>query len=77
MRYSKLRNVIKRIFGIVKNRFKILTKPRVFKIEVQVRVISTLYVLYNILINMQEVDEAKIKDLDIKEARDREDLAEN
>ena len=77
LRHSKLRNVIERIFGIVKNRFKILTKPRAFKMEAQVRVVSALCVLHNILVNMQEVDEAEIEDLDIEEAGDREDLAEN
>jgi len=54
LRHSRLRNVIERIFGILKGRFKILRLPREFKMETQARIVSALCVLHNILINIKE-----------------------
>jgi hypothetical protein len=83
LRHATLRNAIERIFGIVKNRFKILTRPRAFKMVSQVRVVSALCVLHNILVDIREVEEL---DEDIEEAlgalgnislEDGDELAEN
>jgi hypothetical protein len=54
LRHSKYRNVVERIFGVLKNRFKILTKPRAFKMVPQLRCVSALAVLHNILVNIRE-----------------------
>jgi hypothetical protein len=77
LRHSKLRNVIERIFGVLKNRFKILTRPRAFKMISQVRVVSALCVFHNILVNLREVEdlEEDIISGDIEE--DGGDLGEN
>ncbi len=56
LRHAKIRNIIERTFGVCKNRFKILTKARYFKIEAQVKVVAALCVLHNILVNIREVD---------------------
>jgi len=58
LRHSSLRNAIERIFGVMKARYKILTYPRPFAMQAQVRVIAALCVLHNILtyINGEEED---------------------
>jgi DDE superfamily endonuclease len=56
LRHSKLRNVIERIFGVCKGRFKILTCPRAFKLEAQARIVAALCVLHNILVTIKEID---------------------
>lgn len=78
LRHSKLRNVIERIFGVLKNRFKILTKPRAFKMTAQVRVVSALCVLHNIFVNLREVEELDLENIveeDLDE--DGEDLSQS
>ena len=49
MRHSQLRNVMERIFGVMKAGYKILTHRRPSRMESHVRVIITLCVLHNIL----------------------------
>lgn len=66
LRHAKLRNIIERIFGVFKNRFKILTKARPFKIQAQVRVVAALCVLHNILVNLREIE-------DMNEVEEEED----
>jgi hypothetical protein len=50
LRYSRLWNIVKRIFGVMKRRFKILTLPRAFKLSAQAQVIAALCALHNILL---------------------------
>ena len=57
MRHSQLRNVIERIFGVMKARYKILTYPRPFQMKSQVRVVAALCVLHNILNDFNEDEE--------------------
>ncbi len=54
LRHSQFRNVIERVFGVLKARFKILTVPRAFKMVAQVRVVAALCCLHNILVNIRE-----------------------
>jgi DDE superfamily endonuclease len=56
LRHSKLRNVIERIFGVLKRRFKLLTLPQFFKIKHQVRAVAALCVLHNILVDIREAE---------------------
>ena len=37
LRHAQLRNIVERVFGVLKERFKILTLPRFFKIDSQVK----------------------------------------
>jgi hypothetical protein len=74
LRHTKLYNIIERIFSVMKQRFKILTLPQVFKMEAQAMVISALCVLHNILCNIREWDEDDIEKENRPEDEDREDL---
>jgi Plant transposon protein. len=49
LRHSSLRNAIERIFGILKNRFKILTQQLEFPFPVQVKLVKALCCLHNII----------------------------
>ncbi len=43
----------------MKSRFKILTRPRSFKIANQVQSVAVLLVLHNILVNIREVEDPR------------------
>ena len=49
LRHSSLRNAIERIFGVLKNRFKILTQQLEFPFPVQVKLVKALCCLHNII----------------------------
>jgi len=49
LRHSSLRNAIERIFGILKNRFKMLTQQLEFPFPVQVKLVKALCCLHNII----------------------------
>ena len=49
LRHSSLRNAIERIFGVLKNRFKILTQQLEFPFLVQVKLVKALCCLHNII----------------------------
>ena len=68
LRHAQLRNIIERIFGVLKERFKILTLPRFFKIDAQVKVAAALCVLHNILVSIREITEE-----DLQEVVDQDD----
>jgi hypothetical protein len=44
-----LRNVVERIFGVLKNRFKILLLPPYYKMDVQVRIPAALCLVHNVI----------------------------
>ena len=52
--HSQLRNIVERIFGILKTRFRILTRPWPLKMEAQVWIVSALLILHNLLVNIRE-----------------------
>lgn len=56
-RHAQLRNVIERIFGVIKNRFKQLKLARPFKVRAQIRLVGALCCVHNILIYFGEIDE--------------------
>ena len=49
LRHSSLHNAIERIFGILKNRFKMLTQQLEFPFPVQVKLVKALCCLHNII----------------------------
>src|SRR5437667_10829536 len=49
LRHSSLRNVIERIFGILKNQFKMLAQQLEFPFPVQVKIVKGLCCLHNII----------------------------
>ena len=49
LHHSSLHNAIERIFGILKNRFKILTQQLEYPFPVQVKLVKALCCLHNII----------------------------
>src|SRR5215510_10885191 len=62
LRHASARNVIKRIFGVTKNRFRILEQPPRYAMSVQVRIPPALCALHNFIVR-HDPDDAEI-DLD-------------
>jgi hypothetical protein len=48
-RHAQLRNVIERIFGVMKKHFRVLLLPQEYPIEVQVQLVSALVVMHNFI----------------------------
>ena len=48
-RHARLRNVIERIFGVIKRRFKVLVIAQEYSLETQSQLISGLAVLHNFI----------------------------
>jgi hypothetical protein len=49
LRHSSLRNVIERVFGILKKRFSILTLMTSYSIEKQVKIVKSCFYLHNFI----------------------------
>lgn len=49
LRYSLLRNVVERVFGVLKNRFYILEKRIKYSIYIQIQLVYALIALYNFI----------------------------
>lgn len=47
LRHASLRNVVERIFGVVKRKYQILRTPSEYSIETQTRIILACMALYN------------------------------
>ena len=66
-RYAELRNAIERIFGVLKRRFKILSKQIEFSIQIQINVVLVVTALYNFISEYE-----RIEDIDIDDRKDAE-----
>jgi hypothetical protein len=53
LRHSRLRNVIERIFGVAKKRFRLLVDMPAFKLRVQVKLVKATCVIHNFIRNHQ------------------------
>jgi len=49
LHHAQLRNVIERIFGVVKERFRILSTPMEFDFKTQTHIVLALYALHNFI----------------------------
>ncbi|EMF12464.1 uncharacterized protein SEPMUDRAFT_19197, partial [Sphaerulina musiva SO2202] len=49
LRYSLLRNIVKRVFSVLKQRFYILKKRPRYNRAIQIQLVYTLYTLYNFI----------------------------
>jgi len=58
-RHSRARNIIERIFGVLKRRFAILNTPRPFKMQAQADVVRALCVLHNIYMTFGKAEAAE------------------
>lgn len=54
LRHSQFRNVVERVFGVNKSRFKILTNARSFSMKAQIKIVAALSCLHNILVEIGE-----------------------
>ena len=49
LRHAMLRNVVERIFGVVKRRFRILLLPPEYSMEIQARIPPALCLVHNVI----------------------------
>ena len=81
LRHSSLRNVLERIFGVLKRRFRWLNSAQEYSIEVQVRVVYALTGLHNFIRSLESVDvfaeaeyaEERSRDADLGRQSNRDD----
>jgi hypothetical protein len=57
LRYVSLRNVIERIFGVVKRKFKILGSVAEYLIDTQIHLVLGLIALYNFIRSQEDIQE--------------------
>lgn len=69
LRYSLLRNVVERVFSVLKNRFYILEKRPRYNKETQVRLVYALVALYN-FIRRTNIEDTLFKDEIVRIERD-------
>lgn len=63
LRHASARNVIERIFGVLKRRFRILLIAPEYNLEVQARIPVALSALHN-FIRIHDPDEGSVSDID-------------
>ena len=73
MRHSSARNVVERIFGVLKRRFRILLLPAEFSIEIQAQIPTALCAVHNFIRKHDSLED----DLDSDETGDDEEHAES
>jgi hypothetical protein len=76
LRHAKLRNVVERIFGVMKARFKILTHPRAFKLTAQAQIVAALCALHNILLSFKDEEELGVQSNQEEEEEEEEEIVQ-
>ncbi|KLO06041.1 hypothetical protein SCHPADRAFT_803105, partial [Schizopora paradoxa] len=61
--HASARNVVERIFGILKNRFGILTRPPHFSLATQARIPPALAAVHNFILEHDEEDLQNFEDV--------------
>jgi hypothetical protein len=56
LRHAEARNVVERIFGVIKKRWTILTKPPQLDIELQARILPGLAAIHNLIMKHDPTD---------------------
>jgi hypothetical protein len=56
LRHSSARNVVERVFGVIKHRWTILTRPPHYDMNVQAKIPSALVALHNFILEHDEAD---------------------
>jgi hypothetical protein len=67
LRHAQLRNVVERIFGVVKRRWAILTRPPEFDMDIQARIPSALAALHNFILKHDSIEWDDILDMDVED----------
>src|SRR5271163_1591619 len=57
LRHASLRNVIERIFGVVKRKFKVLGSMAEYSIDTQIHLVLSLIALYNFICSQEDIQE--------------------
>jgi hypothetical protein len=65
LRHAQARNVIERIFGVLKKRFAALSKPMEYSVEDQAKIMQALCVIHNFIRIHDPDDIPKINKVDI------------
>jgi DDE superfamily endonuclease len=65
LRHATLRNVIERIFGVLKRRFRILLLAPEYNMEIQGRLSAALCALHNFIRSHGPEDEAEIQEMNM------------
>ena len=69
LRHSSLRNIVERIFGVLKRRFKILNTPMEYSFSTQVKLVYALTALHNFIVEHSTEEEIETGlDIDIGQA---------
>ena len=76
LRYASLRNVIKRIFGVVKRKFKVLGSVAEYSINTQIHLVLALIALYNFICLQEDIQEDIDKIVQDKNQEIDEDILE-
>jgi hypothetical protein len=63
-----LRNVVERIFGVIKNRWAILTRPPEYDMDIQARVPAAMAALHNFILEHDSIEWDDILDMDFEDA---------
>jgi hypothetical protein len=74
LQHAMLRNVIKRAFGILKNRFHILLLPPKYPLEVQIHIPAALSAIHNFICHYESTDDTHRMEEDNIEYEDPEDI---
>jgi hypothetical protein len=69
LRHAMLRNVVERIFGVVKRRFRILLLPPEYSMEIQARIPPALCLVHNIIRVHDPNDMMEYRDLNVSDER--------
>jgi hypothetical protein len=70
LRHSQARNVVERIFGVLKKRWDILNRPSQYNISVQARIPAGLAAIHNFIMDHDDTDiehYLQLEDIDMHE----------
>ncbi|KAF7372562.1 putative nuclease HARBI1 [Mycena venus] len=67
LHHAQLRNVVKRIFGVIKGRWQILMRPPEYDMDIQARVPSALAAVHNFILKHDSIEWDRILDDDVED----------
>lgn len=67
LRHAQARNVVERIFGVIKGRWEILTRPPEYDMDVQARVLPALAALHNFILKHDVEEREDVLDTDLED----------
>ena len=67
LRHAQARNVVERIFSVVKKKWFILTHPPEYTTEIQAQILPALAALHNFLLKHDSVERDDILDMDVED----------